>query len=180
MTRINQFRTATLRSTPATLDSVAWDKINGGKTNFDKNTSTLVFAALLIVCSLAVGCSGEKPKPESSTNQPAMTQPTQPIATSPATAPATPALQAAAKPVHKKVVRKVPATVTYADKTSGVSFQYPRNYALKPGDAADELVSLLELCPALASLMLESGESSNNILHMASAVQRDGTSWTRA
>ena len=136
MTRINLFRTATLRSTPATLDSVAWDKIN-----FDKNTSTLVFAALLIVCSLAVGCSSEKPKPESSTNQPAMTQPTPPIATSPATAPATPALQAAAKPVHKKVVRMVPATVTYADKTSGVSFQYPRNYALKTGDAADELVS---------------------------------------
>jgi hypothetical protein len=141
MTRINLFRTATFRSTPATLDSVAWDKINGGKTNFDKNTSTLVFAALLIVCSLAVGCSSEKPKPESSTNQPAMTQPTQPIATSPATAPATPALQAAAKPIHKKVVRKVPVTVTYADKTSGISFQYPRNYALKTGDAADELVS---------------------------------------
>ena len=55
--------------------------------------------------------------------------------------PATPALQAAAKPVQKKIVRKVPATVTYADKTSGVSFQYPRKYALKTGDAANELVS---------------------------------------
>jgi hypothetical protein len=138
MTRINLFgttevRSATFRSNPATLDSVAW-----GKTNFDKNTSTLVFAALLIVCSLAVGCSSEKPKAESSTNQSAMTQPPPPT---PAIAPATPAVQAAAKPVHKKVVRKTPATVTYTDKTSGISFQYPREYALETGDAANELVS---------------------------------------
>ena len=65
MNRINLFRTANIRSTPATPDSVAW-----GKTNFDKNTSTLVFAAALIICSVAVGCSSEKPKTESSTNQP--------------------------------------------------------------------------------------------------------------
>jgi hypothetical protein len=141
MTRINLFRTTevrstTFRGTPATLDSVAW-----GKINFDKNTSTLIFAALLIICSLAVGCSSEKPKTESSTNQPAMTQPPQPIATSPTSAPATPAVKASAKPVHKKVVRKAPATVTYADKTSGVSFQYPRKFALETGDAANELVS---------------------------------------
>jgi hypothetical protein len=31
--------------------------------------------------------------------------------------------------------------VTYADKTSGISFQYPRKYALETGDAANELVS---------------------------------------
>jgi hypothetical protein len=141
MTRINLFRTTEVRSTtfranPATLDSVAW-----GKSNFDKNTSTLVFAALLIVCSVAVGCSSEKPKAESSTNPSAMTQPMPSAPTTPATAPATPAVQAAAKPVHKKVVRKAPATVTYADKTSGVSFQYPRKYALETGDAANELVS---------------------------------------
>jgi len=41
MIRINPFRTATFRTTPATLDSVAW-----GKINFDRNTSTLLFAAL--------------------------------------------------------------------------------------------------------------------------------------
>jgi hypothetical protein len=136
MTRINLFRTATVRGTPATIDSVAW-----GKINFDKNTSTLVFAALLIVCSVTVGCSSEKPKTESSTNQSLMTQPTPPAAATPATAPATPAVQASAKPTHKKVVRKAPATVTYADKTYGVSFQYPRKYALETGDAAKELVS---------------------------------------
>jgi len=141
MTRINLFRipavrSTTVRSTPATLDSVAW-----GKINFDKNTSTLVFAALLIICSVAVGCSSEKPRPESSTNQSVMTPATTPAVSTPTAAPATPALQAAAKPVHKKVVRKVPATVTYVDKTSGVSFQYPRKYALETGDAAGELIS---------------------------------------
>src|SRR5258708_39652033 len=68
-----------------------------------------------------------------------MTSPTVPAVTTP-TSPA-PALQAAAKPVHKKTVRKAPATVTYADKTSGVSFEYPRKYSLKTGDAADKLVS---------------------------------------
>jgi hypothetical protein len=140
MTRINMFRTTavrsiTLRSTPTTFDSVAWGKSN---TNFDKNTSTLVFAALLIACSLAVGCSSEKPKTESSTNQTAMNQSVPPAVT-PAIVP--PPLQAEVKPVHKKIVHKVPPTVTYADKTSGVSFQYPRKYALETGTAASELVS---------------------------------------
>ena len=130
MNRINLFRNA-VRTKPVTLDSVAW-----GKTNFDKTVSTLVFAALLIVCSIAVGCSSEKPQPASSNNQPAMTSPTPPAVTTP-TSPA----PAAAKPVHKKIVRRVAATVTYADKSSGVSFEYPRKYSLKTGDAADKLVS---------------------------------------
>jgi hypothetical protein len=125
MNRINLFRT-----TPAKLDSLVW-----GKTNFDKTASTLVFAGLLIVCSVAVGCSSDKPKPVNSTNQVAMTQPMPPITTTPE-APALPA-----KPVHKKVVRKAPVTVTYADKTSGVSFQYPRKYSLETGDAANQLVA---------------------------------------
>jgi hypothetical protein len=141
MNRINLFRTTAVsntpfRSTPATPDSVAW-----GKNNSDKNTSTLVFAALLILCSIAVGCSSDKPKPENSTSSSAATQTIPPVTSSPVSAPATPVLQAAAKPVHKKVVRKAPVTTTYVDKTSGVSFQYPRKYSLKTGDAADELLS---------------------------------------
>jgi hypothetical protein len=129
------FRSTTFPGTPATLESVTW-----GKTNFDKTTSTLVFATLLIVCSIAVGCSSDKPQPAGSTNQVAMTQPLPPITTTPI-APAVSTPPAAAKPVHKKVVRKAPATLTYADKTSGVSFQYPRKYSLETGDAADQLVS---------------------------------------
>jgi len=135
MDRINLFRNA-VRRNPATLNSVTW-----GKINFDKTTGTVVFGALLIVCSIAVGCSSDKPQPASTNNQPAMTQPTAPVVSTPASAPSAPAMQATAKPVHKKVVRKVPATVTYADKTSGVSFQYPRRYSLKTGEAADKLVS---------------------------------------
>ena len=130
MTRINLFR-----STPSTLDSVTW-----GKKTFDQ-TSTLIFAGLLIACSLAVGCSSEKPKSVSSNNDSPIAQPTPPIATTPTTTPDMPVQQAAVKPVHKKIVHKAPPTLTYADKTTGVSFQYPRKYALKTGDAATELVS---------------------------------------
>jgi hypothetical protein len=135
MNRINLFRNA-VRSNPVTLDSVTW-----GKRNFDKTTSTMVFAGLLIVCSIAVGCSSDKPKAVSSNAQPAVISPMPPVMTTPTSTAAAPALPDAAKPVHKKVVRKVAPTVTYDDKTSGVSFQYPRKYSLKTGDAADKLVS---------------------------------------
>jgi hypothetical protein len=139
MNRINLFRNLSVRSmafrsVPATLESVTW-----GKNNFDKTTSTLVFAGLLIVCSVAVGCSSDKPKTANSTNQVAMAQLMPPITTTPTSVPDAAAL--AAKPVRKKVVRKVPVTLTYADKTSGVSFQYPRKYSLETGDAANQLVS---------------------------------------
>jgi hypothetical protein len=137
MTRINLFR-----STPVTLNSIAWGKnlnnTNRTTNNFDK-TSTLIFAALLIACSFTVGCSSEKPKTESSITQSPIVQP-QPVTNSSVPA-ATPVHPAAVKHVHKKIVRKVPPTVTYVDSVSGVTFQYPRKYALKTGDAATELVS---------------------------------------
>src|SRR5271156_3369959 len=130
------FRTTPFHGNPATQDSVTWGKTNLDKTSFDKTTGTLAFAALLIVCSVAVVCPSDKPQPTKETNQVAMTQPIPPIAT-----PAVPAAPATAKPLHKKVVRKAPVTVTYEDKTSGVSFQYPRKYSLETGDAATQLVS---------------------------------------
>jgi hypothetical protein len=49
--------------------------------------------------------------------------------------------QAVAKPVHKKVIHRVAPTVSYVNGDAGVSFDYPRKYALKTGDAASELVS---------------------------------------
>jgi hypothetical protein len=130
MNRINLFC-----STPSPLNSVSW-----GKKNFD-NTSTLIFAALLIVCSVAGGCSSDKPKPLSSAPQGSIVQPTQPIATSSTPAPLPAVQPASARALRKKVVHKAPPVLTYADKTSGVSFEYPRKYALKTGDAAAELVS---------------------------------------
>ena len=130
------FRTTPFHGSPATLDSVTWGKTNLAKTSFDKTSSTLMFAALLIICSVAVGCSSDKPQPKNSSNQVATTQTLPPITT-----PAVPAAPAAAIPAHKKIVRKAPVTVTYEDKTSGVSFQYPRKYSLETGDAANQLVS---------------------------------------
>jgi hypothetical protein len=100
------------------------------------NASTLFFAAVLIVCSVTVGCSSDKPKPVTATNQIPVTQPEVPLPTMPA-----PAAQAAAKPAAKKVVHKKPATVTYADKNSGVSFEYPRRYAIETGEAATSLLA---------------------------------------
>lgn len=141
MTRINRFRKSLLnirpfRNTPAILDSVAWGKINLGTT-----ASPLVFAAILIVCSFAVGCSGEKPKPATSATQSNHSAITESALTTPMIPAATSASQPVAQPGQKKVVRRKPATVTYTDKTSGISFQYPRKYALKSGEAVDELIS---------------------------------------
>src|SRR5690242_2233032 len=85
--------------------SVAWGKETWGK-EISKNTGALLFAAVLIVCSVTVGCSSDQPKPVTSNNQ----IPVTPVAT-----PATPAMtmQAESKPVvaPKKVVHKKPATV---------------------------------------------------------------------
>jgi hypothetical protein len=155
MTRINLFHkqdrntpTSATGSASPVANSVSWGKTNAVKNVLDAG-SPFIFAALLIACSLTVGCSSNKPEPVSS-NHPSMnvsitpvTTPTQ-IATS-TDAPVVPAQQttqtAAAKPVHRKIVHKAPPTLGYTDKTTGVSFQYPRGYALKTGDAAAELLS---------------------------------------
>jgi hypothetical protein len=120
MTRINAIRNT------AETRSVAW----GTK------TSALVFGAILIVCSVTVGCSSDKPKPISSNNQIPMTQSPSPVQPMPA-----PLVQATATPAPKKVVHKKPATVNYADKTYGVTFEYPRRYAIETGNAATELLA---------------------------------------
>jgi hypothetical protein len=125
MTRINAIRNI------ADTHSIAWGSVTLGK-----NTGALIFAAVLIVCSVTVGCSSEKPKPVSSNNQVPATQPQSSL-------PATnaPAVQASTKPAPSKVVHKKPATVNYTDKTYGVSFEYPRRYAIETGSAATELLA---------------------------------------
>jgi len=120
MTRINALRNF------AETRSMTWGK----------NTSALIFAAVLIVCSVTVGCSSDKPKPVSSNNPIPVTQPESSISPMP-----TPAAQAATKPAPKKVVRKKPATVNYTDKTYGLTFEYPRRYAIETGSAATELLA---------------------------------------
>jgi hypothetical protein len=119
MTRINIARKLENRS-------LAWDK----------KTSALVFAAVLIILSVTVGCSSDKPKPVNSNNQIPVTQPqSQAQLQMPA-----PVAQADKPAPKKPVVRKKPATVNYTDKTYGVTFEYPRRYAIETGDAASELI----------------------------------------
>src|ERR1700735_957621 len=121
MTRINAFR-----SIAETRSSVAWGK----------HASALIFAAVLIVSSVTIGCSSDKPKPISTNQQIPVTQLPSQFSSAPA-----PALPAENKPAPKKVVHKKPATINYADKTYGVSFEYPRRYAIETGDAATELLA---------------------------------------
>ena len=103
---------------------------------WDKKASALVFAALLIIVSVTVGCSSDKPKPVSSTDQIPAPEPQAQVQPMPA-----PMVQAKTKPAPKKpVVHKKPATVNYTDKTYGVMFEYPRRYAIETGDAAAELL----------------------------------------
>jgi len=130
MTRINVIRTIA-----GSRDSVAWGKnANQIATATWGQINALVFAAVLIACSVTVGCSSsDKPKPVTSNTQIPVTQAQSPIAS-------TPAMQANAKPALKKVVHKKPATVNYTDKTSGVTFEYPRRYAIETGNAAAELL----------------------------------------
>src|ERR1700687_1395200 len=122
MTRINALRNF------AETRSMTWGK----------NTSALIFAAVLIVCSVTVGCSSDKPKPVSSNNQIPVTQK---AVTQPESSISTPTAQVASKPAPKKVVRKKPATVNYTDKTYGLTFEYPRRYAIETGSAASELLA---------------------------------------
>jgi len=98
-----------------------------------KSAGALLFAAVLVVCSVTVGCSSDKPKTIASSNQISVPQ-------TPSAMPA-PVMQDENKPAPKKVVHKKPATVNYSDKTTGVTFEYPRRYAIETGDAATDLVA---------------------------------------
>jgi hypothetical protein len=127
MTRIN-----VLRKNAETRSSPSW----GNRVLTWGNVSVLAFAAVLIVCSVTVGCSSDKPKPVSSNNQIPVTQAPSPMTSMPA-----PAVQAENNLAPKKVVHKKPATVNYTDKTYGVTFEYPRRYAIETGDAAADLLA---------------------------------------
>jgi hypothetical protein len=139
MNRINAFR-----NIAKTGDSVAWGNRTLGNetkniaTNIWGNASALFFAAVLIACSVTVGCSSDNPKTVSSNNQIPVNP--APVAQAPGAIAQPAAMQAEKKPA-KKVVHKKPATVNYADKTYGVTFEYPRRYAIETGNAAQELLA---------------------------------------
>jgi len=132
MTRINAVRSIAIRNTKE-AHSITWGSVKWGK-----NTGALIFAAVLIVCSVTVGCSSsnDKPKPVSTSNAIPVTQNPIPVQPTPA-----PVMQAATKPSPSKVVHKKPATVNYTDQTYGLTFEYPRRYAIETGSAASELLA---------------------------------------
>ena len=126
MKLINAVRNNAAHTCAETRSSVSWGK----------HTSALIFAAVLIVCSITVGCSSDNDKPKSVSSNVQI-----PVSPAPAQLTPAPAMQAAATPSPKKVVHRKPATVNYADKTYGVTFEYPRRYAIETGDAATELLA---------------------------------------
>ena len=137
MNRINPIRSIAATRSVA-WGKLAWAKVSTIKVFTTRNTGALVFAALLVVCSVTVGCSSnnDQPKPVSSNNQIPVTSSPSPISSVPA-----PVVQAATKPAPKKVVHKKPATVNYSDQSSGLTFEYPRRYAIETGNAAAELLA---------------------------------------
>jgi hypothetical protein len=92
-------------------------------------TATLAGFTILGVLVAMSACSKQSPKP-------ALVGVSSPTA-SPATAAAAPVAttNAIAAPA-KKTPKKRPANVTYSDPNSGVSFLYPRKFALTTGDKA--------------------------------------------
>jgi hypothetical protein len=137
MTRINAIRSnATSNNNEA--HSVSWGTISHSSARWGKHIGALIFAAALIVCSLTVGCSSsnDKPKPVTTSNPIPVTQNPVPVQPTPA-----PVMQAEAKPAPKKVVTRKPATVNYTDQTYGLTFEYPRRYAIETGSAASELLA---------------------------------------
>jgi hypothetical protein len=98
-----------------------------------KRVAAVTTGLLVVAAFLAVGCSKSKELSHvSNNNSSQVTSSPVPVGASVATTPAIPA----EKQVSKKVAKKRPSTVTYKDVASGVSFQYPRKYALKTGDEA--------------------------------------------
>jgi hypothetical protein len=91
--------------------------------------ATIAGFAILGVLVAMSACSKQSPKP-------ALVGVSSPTA-SPATAAAAPAVATTAVAVPaKKAHKKRPANVTYSDPVSGVSFLYPRKFALTTGDKA--------------------------------------------
>lgn len=90
------------------------------------------FAILGLLLALSA-CSKQSSKPAlAGLSSPASTPVTPAVTATPATSPTAVALPAPAK----KTPKKRPANVTYSDPNSGVSFLYPRKFALTSGDKA--------------------------------------------
>jgi len=111
--------------------------LNSKKPGSTKKTAAFVASSvagslLAIVLLQTSGCSKESNKSAALTpsNQTLLNQPVVPVSIPPATT------QAVTPPAPKKIVKSRPSTIAYNDATSGVSFRYPRKYALKTPDTS--------------------------------------------
>ncbi|HKT52187.1 MAG TPA: hypothetical protein VJV96_17930 [Candidatus Angelobacter sp.] len=100
-------------------------------------------AALAVVFAVAIdGCSSKNKQTSQNTN------PSTNVAALPAPSPAmSPTPAATPAVVAKKKTIKRPATVTYSDKTSGISFRYPWKYKLLTPDKGDDAKAELAKLP---------------------------------
>jgi hypothetical protein len=95
-------------------------------------------SAILGLLLALSACSKQSPKPALvGVSSPA------PIPAAAAATPATTPTLAAPPATTKKTPKKRPATVTYSDANSGVSFVYPRKFALTSGDKAQPQLAVM-------------------------------------
>jgi hypothetical protein len=102
------------------------------------------FAILGLLLAVSA-CSKQSPKPALvSVSNPASSSPAPGAAALPVTNPTT----VASPPPVKKTPKKRPANVTYSDANSGVSFLYPRKFALTSGDKAQPQLAAVGISEA--------------------------------
>ncbi|PYV68419.1 MAG: hypothetical protein DMG96_36485 [Acidobacteria bacterium] len=109
---------------------------------FSRKQKTAALVGLLMVTSLLAvfflgtsGCSKKEPAKSVAMSQ---NQPMPPASITPNSPKApTESLPAAPKKPAKKSAKRRSSTVTYTNRTYGLSFQYPRSYILKTGDEAN-------------------------------------------
>jgi len=127
-------------------------------TRTNSREKTVFYGSLAVVSLLGAvllginGCSKSSTHPGVSASpnpQPAIAS-VAPASPSASVAPAT-----SPQPAPKRPKRKRPATVTYTDRTYGVSFQYPRKYILKTGD--EVLLDVAGLGPAQTNFVQAGG-----------------------
>lgn len=115
--------------------------------------TAVMAAALAVVFAVAIdGCSSKNKQTSQNTD------PNTNLAALPAPSPVSSPMPAATPAVvAKKKISKRPATVTYSDKTSGISFRYPWKYKLLTPDKDDETKAELAKLPT--NFMNASGSS---------------------
>lgn len=123
-------------------NSVGGTKIKKASSSISFNGLVLGTTGLALLALAVIACSREVHKPTSTAvNVPQLPAqpPVAPMAAAPtplAAAPTPLVATSDAKPVVKKSAHKRPDIVVYKNDVYGVSFQYPRRYALKTGDEA--------------------------------------------